>query len=150
MRDLGWDINLTAKRLAEFNSVTNTYLSIFLVLGALGLLLGTIGLAIVLFRSILERKQEIALLRALGYSKRKIRQLVVMEYMILLAIGVGIGFITAIIATLPSIVSPNTEISFINMVYLLLILLLNGWFWTLALTNLALKDSAIYQAIRNE
>ena len=150
MRDLGWDINLSAQRLAEFNSVTNTYLSIFLVLGALGLLLGTIGLAIVLFRSILERKQEIALLRALGYSKRKIRRLIVLEYMMLLAIGTGIGFLTAIIATLPSILSPNTEISFISMAYLLIILLVNGLLWTFEMTNMVLKDSAIYQAIRNE
>ncbi|MCK4747048.1 MAG: ABC transporter permease, partial [Bacteroidales bacterium] len=30
MRDLGWDMQQTAARLAEFNSVTNAYLSIFL------------------------------------------------------------------------------------------------------------------------
>ena len=150
MRDLGWDMNLSAKRLAEFNSITNTYLSIFLVLGALGLLLGTIGLAIVLFRSILERKQEIALLRAIGFSNGKIRQLIVFEYMILLGIGIGIGFITAIIATLPSILSQNTEVSFNTIVMLLIILLLNGFAWTFVMTNMALKNSSIYQALRNE
>ncbi|MCK4920113.1 MAG: FtsX-like permease family protein, partial [Bacteroidales bacterium] len=135
---------------AEFNSITNTYLSIFLVLGALGLLLGTIGLAIVLFRSILERKQEIALLRAIGFSNGKIRQLIVFEYMILLGIGIGIGFITAIIATLPSILSQNTEVSFNTIVMLLIILLLNGFAWTFVMTNMALKNSSIYQALRNE
>jgi putative ABC transport system permease protein len=47
-RDLGWEMTETAARLATFKSVENTYLSIFLVMGALGLLLGTIGLAVVL------------------------------------------------------------------------------------------------------
>ncbi|NCB07326.1 MAG: ABC transporter permease, partial [Bacteroidia bacterium] len=41
-RDYGWEMENTAKRLVEFYSVTNTYLSIFLALGALGLILGTI------------------------------------------------------------------------------------------------------------
>ena len=84
MRDLGWDMQLTAVRLAEFNSVTNAYLSIFMVLGALGLLLGTFGLVVVLSRSILERKQEIALLKAVGYPRMEIRKLVIREYMFLL------------------------------------------------------------------
>ncbi|MEI6901461.1 MAG: ABC transporter permease, partial [Bacteroidota bacterium] len=61
-RDFGWEMTSTTERLMEFNSVENTYLSIFMALGALGLILGTVGLAIVLARSILERKNEIALL----------------------------------------------------------------------------------------
>jgi hypothetical protein len=36
--------------LAEFNTVENTYLSIFQVLGGLGLLLGSAGLGIVVAR----------------------------------------------------------------------------------------------------
>jgi putative ABC transport system permease protein len=45
MRDLGWSMEYAPQRLTEFNSVTNTYLSIFMVMGALGLLLGTVGLS---------------------------------------------------------------------------------------------------------
>ncbi|MCA1746770.1 MAG: hypothetical protein LC655_03675, partial [Bacteroidales bacterium] len=61
MRDLGWSMEYAPARLSEFNSVTNTYLSIFLVMGALGLLLGTVGLSIVLFRSMIERREELTL-----------------------------------------------------------------------------------------
>ena len=150
MRDMGWDITLASRRLAEFLSVTNTYLSIFFVMGALGLLLGTVGLSIVLFRSILERKQEIALLRAVGYGRKNIRGLVVGEYMGLLAAGTGIGFLCAIIATLPSILSPNTDVSFTAIVILLLILMANGWAWTFLITTRALRNRALYQALRNE
>lgn len=150
LRDYGMEIELSARRLAEFNSVTNTYLSIFLVMGALGLLLGTIGLGIVLFRSILERKNEIALMRAVGFKNKFIRKIISREYNFLLISGIGIGFITAVIATLPSIMSSNTGISFPSLIILLLILFLSGWFWTFLMTSLALRNKKIYEALRNE
>jgi len=150
LRDLGFDMQLTATRLAEFNSVTNTYLSIFLVMGALGLLVGTFGLVVVLSRSILERKQEIALLKAVGYSRINIRKLIVREYMILLLTGIGAGFLTAIVATLPAILSPNTGVSFTSIIIWLIILVGNGWIWIHLITRLALNESAIYTSLRNE
>ncbi len=150
MRDLGWDMQMSAIRLAEFNSVTNTYLSIFLVLGALGLLLGTFGLVVVLSRSMLERRQEIALLKAVGYSRKSIRKLVVKEYMFLLQGGIGTGFLAAVIATLPSILSPNTDTSFFTILVILLALILNGWLWIFTVTSSALKDQTIHTALRND
>jgi hypothetical protein len=62
--DFGADATPTAERLAGFHKVENTYLSTFQALGGLGLLLGTIGLATVLLRNLLERRRELALLRA--------------------------------------------------------------------------------------
>lgn len=150
MRDLGWTMTLAAQRLAEFNSVTNTYLSIFLVMGALGLLLGTIGLAVVLYRSILERNREIALLRATGYGMRKIRKVIIREYLTLLLAGSGIGFLAAIVATLPSILSPNTEVSFITIIIVLTALVVNGWFWIWLLTGSGLRHRSINAALREE
>ncbi|TFH26127.1 MAG: ABC transporter permease [Bacteroidia bacterium] len=150
MRDLGWDMELTAARLAEFNSVTNAYLSIFMALGALGLLVGTFGLVVVLSRSILERKQEIALLKAVGYARKEIRKLVVREYMILLLAGIGTGFVTAIVATLPSLLNTHTGTSFISILIWLLVLVVNGWFWIELVTRSALKNDSIYSALRND
>ncbi|MCK5135919.1 MAG: ABC transporter permease [Bacteroidales bacterium] len=150
MRDFGWDMQMSATRLAEFNSVTNTYLSIFLVLGALGLLLGTFGLVVVLSRSMLERRQEIALLKAVGYSRKSIRRLIVKEYMFLLQGGIGTGFLAAVIATLPSILSPNTDTSIITILVILLALILNGWLWIFTVTSSALKEKTIHAALRND
>src|SRR5262249_16684495 len=62
--DLGADVVATAVRLGEFHRVENTYLSTFQSLGGLGLLVGTIGLAAVLLRNVLERRRELALLGA--------------------------------------------------------------------------------------
>lgn len=150
LRDLGWDMELTAVRLTEFNSVTNTYLSIFMVLGALGLLVGTFGLVVVLSRSILERKQEIALLKAVGYQRRQIRKLVVREYMILLLAGIGTGFLTAIVATLPSILNAHGGTSFTSIIIWLGVLVINGWIWIQLVTRSALNNDSIYAALRNE
>jgi putative ABC transport system permease protein len=150
LRDFGWDMQLAAVRLVEFHSITNTYLSIFLVMGALGLLLGTFGLVVVLSRSIMERRQEIALLKAVGYGRKTIRKLVVREYVILLLMGIGSGFLTAVIATLPSITSPNTGTSFTTILLLLLLLVGNGWLWIRVVTASALKERTLVTALRNE
>ena len=44
----GFDVTTTGERLASYLAVENTYLSTFQMLGGLGLLLGTFGLATVL------------------------------------------------------------------------------------------------------
>ena len=68
LQPFGVDAVSTTERLAAFHRVENTYLSTFQALGGLGLLLGTIGLAAVMFRNVLERRRELALLRAVGYD----------------------------------------------------------------------------------
>jgi ABC-type antimicrobial peptide transport system permease subunit len=150
MRDYGWTMTFTGERLAEFYSVTNTYLSIFLVMGALGLLLGTVGLSVVLFRSTLERRKELALLRSVGYSMKQIRALVFREYAGLLLVGIFIGAIAAILATLPAFLSQHTGISIRFVLLILAILLVNGLFWTRLMAGMALRRRSLSVALRNE
>ncbi|HEX8297205.1 MAG TPA: FtsX-like permease family protein, partial [Chthoniobacteraceae bacterium] len=76
LTDRGLELTSTAARLAEFQAVENTYLSIFQALGGLGLLLGSAGLAIVVGRNVLERRREFGLLEAIGFRPRQLRQLV--------------------------------------------------------------------------
>ena len=63
----------------------NTYLSTFQALGGLGLLLGTIGLATVMFRNVLERRRELGLLRAVGYDRSRMTVMIVAEAVFVLA-----------------------------------------------------------------
>ena len=128
-RDYGWQMTRTTDRLAEFYSVENTYLSIFLMLGILSLIIGTIGLGILLARSIMERKSEIGLLQALGYKQKVIYRIVFTEYFILLLTGIIIGFVPAIISTLPSLLFLDTDVSVSNLVFILLFLILNSIIW---------------------
>lgn len=150
MRDYGWSMTFTGKRLTEFYSVTNTYLSIFLVMGALGLLLGTVGLSIVLFRSTMERRKELALLRSVGYSMKQIRNLVFREYAALLSAGIFIGAVAAILATLPAFLSAHTGISLRFVLLILGVLLVNGLVWTRMMAGIALKNKSLSVALKND
>jgi hypothetical protein len=102
LTDYGADAVGTAERLAEFHRVENTYLSTFQTLGGLGLLLGTVGLAAVLLRNVLERRRELALLGAVGYGRGRLFVIVVAESALLLVCGLAAGAVCAIIATIPA------------------------------------------------
>ncbi len=102
LSDYGFDVVSTADRLAAFHRVENTYLSTFQALGGLGLLLGTLGLGAVLLRNVMERRKELALLRAVGYRQRHLRTMVIAENAYLLLAGTFIGAASAIIAILPA------------------------------------------------
>ena len=128
-RDYGWEMESTARRLVEFYSVTNTYLSIFLALGALGMIIGTFGLAVILARTIMERKREIALMQALGFRTNQLFRLLLIENLLLLGAGVLTGFITAVAATLPAFLSANTDASLGTVTLVVALILINGFCW---------------------
>jgi ABC-type antimicrobial peptide transport system permease subunit len=121
-----------------------------MVLGALGLLLGTVGMAIVLFRSIQERKSELSLLQAVGYRYKTIRNLVIREYFTLLLVGSLIGSFSAILATLPSLLSTNINSSLYLIILIVFVLLINGLFWISLIARIALMNRSLINSIRNE
>jgi putative ABC transport system permease protein len=97
----GFDVVDAREQLAQFLAVQNTYLSTFQSLGALGLLLGTIGLAVVQLRSVLERRGELALMRAGGFGRKRLTWMVVCENAVLLVGGLAVGCIAAAVALIP-------------------------------------------------
>ena len=103
LSDYGADAVPTAERLAEFHKVENTYLSTFQTLGGLGLLLGTVGLAAVLLRNVLERRRELALLSAVGYRSTDIFTIVITENAFLLVAGLLTGAVCALVAIVPAV-----------------------------------------------
>lgn len=137
------------QRLAEFQAVESCYLSIFEALGGLGLLLGSAGLGIVVLRNVLERRNELALMQALGFSPSALRWLVVSEHWLLILLGVGIGGLAAAVAVLPSLASPGVHASLVGPAMTLgsLALLGAGWSWLAAW--LALRGPLL-DALRNE
>lgn len=102
LSDYGFDVASTPERLAAFHRVENTYLSTFQALGGLGLLLGTLGLAAVLLRNVMERRKELAVLRAVGYRPDHLRTMVMVENAFLLVVGAGTGAVCALVAIAPA------------------------------------------------
>ena len=89
LSDFGLDVERTRDKLEDFQQVENTYLNVFQALGGLGLLLGTMGLGIVLFRNLLERQGELATMRAIGYPMGKLGLLLLIEKQRFNSMGFG-------------------------------------------------------------
>jgi ABC-type antimicrobial peptide transport system permease subunit len=149
-RDYGWEMTTTISRLVEFYSITNTYLSIFMALGALGLILGTIGLAVILARSLLERKREIAVMQATGFDTKPIFSIIAFEYFILLVTGVLTGLVAAIIAVLPAFLSPGSDASVSTVAVVVALILVNGFIWIAGLTRAMLQKKNLVGDLRVE
>jgi len=101
LSDYGFNVTPAAERLASFAVVENTYLATFQMLGGLGLVLGTLGLGAILLRNVLERRGELALLRALGFPQRSLAVLVLAENGFLLLTGLLCGVTCALLAVAP-------------------------------------------------
>jgi ABC-type antimicrobial peptide transport system permease subunit len=122
----GLTVTPTYQRIETYLAVENTYLSTFQALGGLGLLLGALGLAVVLLRSVWERRGELALLRALGYRRSVLGWLVLVENGFLLALGLGVGAGTALVAVSPHVIEGTGQVPILRLLMLLALVLAVG------------------------
>jgi ABC-type lipoprotein release transport system permease subunit len=99
--DFGMDVTPTDEVLSGLMAVQNTYLRTFQSLGFLGLLLGTIGLAVSQLRSVLERRKELAVMQSMGFTRLRLASVVMRETAALLVIGVGCGALCAAVVVIP-------------------------------------------------
>jgi ABC-type antimicrobial peptide transport system permease subunit len=149
LSDLGLEVTPTGQRLAMFNRVQNTYLSIFAALGGLGLILGSIGLGAVVLRNIYERRSELATLSALGFTRRKLFGLILIEHGLLLETGLICGTLSAVVAVWPAIRSSLSEIPYVFLITLIIAIWLSGLVWVSLAALLSLRGSLI-DALRSE
>ncbi|HJQ69845.1 MAG TPA: FtsX-like permease family protein [Blastocatellia bacterium] len=149
LSDYGFDVTRTAERLAGFHRVENTYLSTFQTLGGLGLLLGTLGLATVLLRNVLERRRELALLRAMGYRSSHFTLMVVAENAWLLFCGLLTGAACALIAIAPALLARGGRLPTGSLAALLVLVMVTGLAASLLATVAALR-SPLLPALRSE
>jgi len=97
-------------RLREFYVVESSYLRLFMVLGGLGLLLGSAGMGILVLRHVIERRGELALLRAVGYSRDEAAGVVIAEQRFLLAAGLATGTLASALAIGPTALMSQNSI----------------------------------------
>lgn len=132
LSDQGYDVTPTVSILSGLMALQNTYLRTFQALGALGLLLGTFGLAAAQLRSVLERRGEMGLLRAAGFSRHRLGQIVLWENIMLLLAGLATGIVAAMLAVVPHMFGGGAAIPFPELAAMLGIVLLvgvcAGWF----------------------
>ena len=126
LSDQGFDAQDTERLLAGFLAVQNTYLSTFQSLGMLGLLLGTFGLAAVQLRSIMERRKELGLMRAVGFTRRQLAKMILLENAWLLLAGLAIGIGAALVTTLPHYVFGDASVPWMALAGMFVFITLAG------------------------
>lgn len=103
----GLVVQSTADRLTSYHAVENTYIGTFQALGGLGLLLGTAGLALVILRNVQERRAELALLQAIGFTRWQIAWTILSEVGWMVLMGLFIGCLSAFVVVLPMVSGAN-------------------------------------------
>jgi ABC-type antimicrobial peptide transport system permease subunit len=103
LQDLGAAVTECPVLLADLGAVTVLYLKLFQTLGGLGLLLGVVVVALVVIRNAFERRGELAVLRAVGFSRSEVMGLLVEEQVWLMVWGMAVGVGAALAAVGPAI-----------------------------------------------
>jgi len=99
----GLAVQPVAQKLAQFQAVQNTYLTIFSTLGGLALVLSTLGLGVLVARHVLERKPEFALLQAVGFQRSQLQKMVLAEHWFLFLSAILLGTVSALVAVWPNL-----------------------------------------------
>jgi putative ABC transport system permease protein len=142
LANYGVNIEKTSDRLASFNKVTNTYLSVFGIFGAFGMIIGIAGLGFVLLRNYNQRKQEFALMLATGFHVKNIRRMIFSEQVLILFAGVSAGIVSALVATSPSIKN-SPDIPWLFIFLMILAIVITGLFALSLSVRSVTKDSLI-------
>lgn len=147
--EAGLEVQDTREVLNGFMRVQNTYLSMFLAIGGLGLLLGTLGLLAVLLRNALERRREFALMLATGFTPDDLSRLLLLESAGMLIGGLLLGAVSALIAIAPRLAAADARIHWGAVIGLLLGLFVVGLL-SCRTTARAVVRGAIVPALRGE
>ncbi len=149
LSDYGMDVTDTHERWSSYHQVENTYLATFQALGSLGLLLGTVGLGAVLARNVLERRRDIGLLSAVGFTPANIRSMVLSEGLALVVGGTLLGATCAIVAVWPALQERAQAVPIGNLFGLLAAVVATGVISSLFAVRLA-SSTPIVEAIKGE
>ncbi|HEX41711.1 MAG TPA: ABC transporter permease, partial [Phycisphaerales bacterium] len=149
LADYGVSLTPTVERLAAFSSVQNTYLTIFQMLGGLGLVVGSIGLALVVLRNVLDRRGELAMLRAVGFPKNTLSRMLRYEHWALLLAALVIGVFAALVAVMPALRAPGADVPGLSLALTVVAIAVSGMIWVALATHIALGGQML-DALRNE
>ena len=101
----GTTLEWAADRLRSLFAVQNIFLAAFQALGGLGLLLGTAGVSAVAAEGVFERRAAFAVMRAVGFALSRIRRLVVLEVLAMVAVGLAVGSAAGLLAIWPTLIA---------------------------------------------
>ena len=107
------------------------------------------GMGVLVLRHVLERRGELALLRAVGYTKDDAARVVMAEHVFVLAAGLLTGGLAAALAIGPTALQPQNSIPFGLLAFFLIGTAALSAAWIRIAAGLAL-NSALVPALRQE
>jgi putative ABC transport system permease protein len=148
LNEYGVHFQPASEKLASFFVVTNTYLSVFTILGGIGMILGVIGLGFILIRNFNQRKRDFGLMMAAGFSIDRIRKMIFGENSKIFLAGIITGVVPALIATRPSI-SNESGIPWKTIILMICLILITG-FTVIGISVRTIKRDSLVTTIRKE
>ncbi|MEK7807158.1 MAG: FtsX-like permease family protein, partial [Chloroflexota bacterium] len=97
-QEYGMETEVLAKRVEEQASANRAFNYLFTGFMGLGLTVGTAALGVVSLRAVVERRQQIGVLRAIGYRRSMVQLSFLLEssFVVLLGVAIGVGLGTVI------------------------------------------------------
>ena len=99
--------------ISNFIQIGQSFLGVFEAFLALGLVVGIAGLGIISIRSVVERRKEIGVLRAIGFRKNMILSAFLLENSYVALLGILIGIVLGIDLGYAIATSPGSGLSFV-------------------------------------
>jgi ABC-type lipoprotein release transport system permease subunit len=149
LADYGVVVQPAVERLAAYLAVERTYLDIFLTLGGLALLIGSVGVGVVVARNVADRRGELAAAHAIGFSRGLLLRLLLTEHALLLLAGLLLGAVSGAVAIWPALRAPGTPVPWGDLGVALAVILASGLLVILVATRRALAGTTI-DALRKE
>jgi len=149
LADYGVAVQPAVERLAAYLAVERTYLDIFLTLGGLALLIGSVGVGVVVARNVADRRGELAAAHAIGFSRALLLRLVLTEHALLLIAGLLLGAGSGALAVWPALKAPGTPVPWGDLGMAFGVILASGLLVIVVATRRALAGTSI-DALRKE
>ena len=91
--DRGVQADSLTQRVNDAAAQSNAFSTLFVSFMSLGLIVGIAALGVISFRTVAERRQQIGMLRAIGYSRRLVAISFFLESSFIAITGIGMGLI---------------------------------------------------------
>jgi len=98
-RENGMDATVIKEQIGDITRMHQMFMDLMMVFLGLGLIVGIAALGVIAARSVVERRQQIGMLRAIGFERRMILFSFLLESSFVALLGIGIGMVLGIALT---------------------------------------------------
>lgn len=141
--------------LQDLTAVNNAFSTLFVAFMSLGLVVGIAALGVIAFRTVAERRQQIGMLRAIGYTRRLVAISFFLESSFIAITGIAMGLILGGALSYNLMTSPEftngQEVAFSFPVGTILVIVAIAYFATAVMTLIPARSAsrvAVAEALR--